>query len=388
MDRDAFDGLTRLLAASPSRRAALGALLGTGLAGVLGAAEAATKDRKRKRSNGKKGRGKAQLNAQAADCLSPGPGTNIAGCHFQGEDFSGQDLSSSRMVGTNFRRARLVGTNLSSSNAKDAVFREADLTCADLRSSALKGADFRAADLTGANLKSSGGCNGATFNNATTFCGTVMCDGSVRNDDCPGGPPPGACCSAADCPGGQACRNGTCDPCSASCTAGQCCAEGACAAGGTWEQCGANGAACETCAAGEVCAADGGSCEACATQTGGTACDGKFGPGGTDPGAQCGPGGGTACACAERADGSGSVCWGLTVGCQIGVPCETDADCVPLGSGLDRCVKRGACTLDVCNDGQATICVRSCAAGAALRVADAEPPPPGVEIQTLDGPRR
>lgn len=213
MDRDAFDGLAKLLAASPSRRAALGVLIGGGLAGALGATDA-NKDRK-KRGRGKQGRDTAQISAQAADCSNPGPSTNISGCPFQDADFSGDDLSGSRMVGTNFRRAELVGTDLSSSNARNAVFREADLTCADLRSSTLGGADFRAADLTGANLKSSGGCNSATFNAATTFCYTTMCDGSVRNDDCPSGFDPEAfCCADGDCLGGLSCVDNQCaNPC-------------------------------------------------------------------------------------------------------------------------------------------------------------------------------
>jgi hypothetical protein len=208
MDRDAFDGLAKVLAASPSRRAALGALLGAGLAATVSAAEA-KKDR-RQRKGGKQGK-KVQVTAQAADCLSPGQGTNISGCNYAGDDFSGGDLSSSRMVGTNFRGAALAATDLSSSNAKNAIFREANLTCADLRSSTLSGADFRAADLTQANLKSSGGCNTATFNAATTFCATTMCNGSVRNDDCPGGfDPAKACCVDADCPSGGICLDKQC----------------------------------------------------------------------------------------------------------------------------------------------------------------------------------
>lgn len=197
MDRNAFDGLTKLLGASPNRRAALGALFGAGLAGTLGAADAARKDRKRRKA-GKKRAGATEVSAQAADCLNPGPSSNISGCPFQNANFSGDDLSGSRMVATNFRDADLARTNLSSSNARNAIFREADLTCANLRSSTLGGADFRAANLTLATLKSSGGCNSATFNAATTFCATTMCDGSVRNDDCvDGGPPPLACCDPA-----------------------------------------------------------------------------------------------------------------------------------------------------------------------------------------------
>jgi hypothetical protein len=206
MDRDAFDGLTKLLASSPNRRKALGALLGAGLAGSLGAAEA-NKSRKGRRGGTK---GAARLAAEAT-CASPGPSANLSGCDFSGADFSGDDLSGSRLVATIFRGADLAGANLSSSNAKNAVFREADLSCANLRSSTLGGADFRGADLTQANLKSSGGCNTALFNAATTFCATTMCDGSVRNDDCPGGfDPTKACCAGTDCPGGQSCIGNQC----------------------------------------------------------------------------------------------------------------------------------------------------------------------------------
>ena len=41
MDRDVFDGFTKLLAASPSRRQALGVLLGVGVTGFAEAAAAA-----------------------------------------------------------------------------------------------------------------------------------------------------------------------------------------------------------------------------------------------------------------------------------------------------------------------------------------------------------
>lgn len=211
MDRDAFDGLTKVLAASPSRRAAIGALLGTGLGGALGTAGAAKRGRGTRRPRGKAGRRGAQVSAQAADCANPGPSSNISSCNFQDADFSGDDLSGSRMVATNFRNAELVGTDLSSSNAKNAVFREANLCGANLRSSTLGGADFRAANLTLATLQSSGGCNSATFNAATTFCATTMCDGSIRNDDCAGGfDPDNACCTDADCLGGQTCAGNQC----------------------------------------------------------------------------------------------------------------------------------------------------------------------------------
>jgi hypothetical protein len=50
MHREPFDALTRRVAATPSRRAALAALLGTGLAGVLEAGTFAKKGKKRKKA--------------------------------------------------------------------------------------------------------------------------------------------------------------------------------------------------------------------------------------------------------------------------------------------------------------------------------------------------
>ena len=217
MDHESFDKLARLLGSAGSRRAALGALFGTGLAGTLAAAEAAKKNRNKNRAKNRKTgkKGKTQVSAQAApDCSSPGPSSNISGCNYQNDDFSGDNLSSSRMVGTNFRGATLVGTNLSSSNAKGAIFRDANLCGADLRSSTLTNADFRNANLTNADLASSG-CGGANFTGAR-FCNTRTCNGTIRNDGCAGSPS-NACCENDDCPGAAACCANAC------CAAGQVC---------------------------------------------------------------------------------------------------------------------------------------------------------------------
>ena len=209
MDRERFDALTRLLAATPSRRAALGALLGTGLAGTLGVAEAAQKKRNKQRQKRTKNRRRGGVSAQAADCSSPGQGSNYSGCNFDDEDFSGEDLSSSRGVETSFRTAELVGTDFSSSNLKSAVFRNANLCGADLSSSTLRSTNFRDANLTNADLSSSV-CGGAIFTGAT-FCNTRTCNGAVRNDDCPDGvAPEDACCVNTDCPAGQRCADGAC----------------------------------------------------------------------------------------------------------------------------------------------------------------------------------
>ena len=68
---------------------------------------------------------------------APVPASNLNGCPFRSEDFSGDNLSGFKMIATNFRDAPLVGTNLSSSNAKGGVFRGpicAGPTCAPRRS--------------------------------------------------------------------------------------------------------------------------------------------------------------------------------------------------------------------------------------------------------------
>ncbi|MGH2616171.1 MAG: pentapeptide repeat-containing protein [Thermomicrobiales bacterium] len=138
----------------------------------------------------------------------------MSGCDFDGRDFSGDDLSGSSMVGTNFTNAELVGTDLSSSNMRNAVFRGANLCGADLSSSQLRNADFRgfaplgrSTNLTLADLSSSG-CAGIDTNQFTFICGTTWCDGSVRNDSCPGGPPPDFCCPG--CTGGAECVDNQC----------------------------------------------------------------------------------------------------------------------------------------------------------------------------------
>ena len=195
MDLDAFDRFTRVLASDSSRRSVIGVLLGGSLAGAAGVADARKNNRKAKAR--KKNRRARTVFIEAADCLNPGPSSNMNGCNFTNDDFVGADLSSSSMRGTRFRGA--------------------NLTCADLSSSQLKDADFRgfalpgnATNLTLADLSSSG-CIGTRFNDRTLFCGTIGCDGTVRNDDCPGGPPAGACCAAADCGFSANCVENACE---------------------------------------------------------------------------------------------------------------------------------------------------------------------------------
>lgn len=75
MDREHFDALTRLFAANPTRRAALGALLAAGLAGASGRAEAKPNVRnrtKRKTHTKRKQQSPVALSAEAADCRNRG----------------------------------------------------------------------------------------------------------------------------------------------------------------------------------------------------------------------------------------------------------------------------------------------------------------------------
>jgi hypothetical protein len=213
MDREQFDALTRMLAATPSRRAALGALLGAGLAGGAGrtAANARGNARTRHKAKGK------NVAAQAADCLSPGHGTNLNGCNFNNRDFAGADLSSSSMRGTRFRGANLCGADLSSSQLRDA----------DFRGFAAPG---NATNLTRADLSSSG-CNGTQFNSRTLFCNTKTCNGAISNRDCPQGIAPGdVCCTDRHCGPGRFCCGGVCRECcdTDDCAAGEVCVNNEC----------------------------------------------------------------------------------------------------------------------------------------------------------------
>lgn len=212
MDRDAFDGLTRLLATTPSRRAALGALLGATLTGTSVAGARNGRARRGKSHQA----GRARVSAQGVNCDRSGPTSNVSGCTLDGRDFSGDDLSNAKMVGASFRGATLRGTDLSSSDMKNAIFRGADLTCADLHASMLKKADFRGpsgagvTDLTGADLSQSA-CSGIRFDDKTRLCRTRLCDGHISDEDCPGGvAPEGFCCGDKDCSGGRSCVNNRC----------------------------------------------------------------------------------------------------------------------------------------------------------------------------------
>jgi hypothetical protein len=179
VDRDRFDSLTRVLATTPSRRAALGALLAASVAAVPGLTDARNKKSKNRKKDRKNARKKtpavaapaveASISAEAVVCQPPRHSANLSGCNYNNDDLSGADLSSSRMVGTSFRGTNLCGADLSSSQLKNADFRGF--------------AAGNVTNLTNADLHSSG-CAGILTNSRTIFCNTIGCDGEVINPDC------------------------------------------------------------------------------------------------------------------------------------------------------------------------------------------------------------
>jgi hypothetical protein len=187
MDHESFDSLTRVMGKPGSRRAVLGTLLGTGLAGALA---------------------RGGVSAQTT-CPPPDNGVNRSGCDYTGQDFSSQDIHSSTYRNTVFRDTTMVLTDLHSSSMRGADFENANLCRADLSSSVLREVNFASANLTMADLSSSGGCGSATFTAGTTFCQTKMCNGSIRNDDCGTG---AVCCIDADCPAALNCVGNICEP--------------------------------------------------------------------------------------------------------------------------------------------------------------------------------
>ena len=60
---------------------------------------------------------------------------------------------------------------------------------------------------------SSSGCDGVRFNDRTLFCGTRTCNGAIRDDGCPEGvAPEEVCCFNHECPPGEYCVDGVCQP--------------------------------------------------------------------------------------------------------------------------------------------------------------------------------
>lgn len=176
MDQKSFDRLARRLSGVQPRRSVLAAVASIGLLGSQRAADAKSRKARRRAR---------RVTAQAADCLSLGPGSNVSRCDYSRTSLRNRDLSGSTMVGAKFNQADLCGANLSSSSLRNAQFNGANLFRANLRSS---------------------GCRGVQFNADTILCLTTDCNGNLRNDDCPtDGSQNLICCSDSHCPAGTVC---------------------------------------------------------------------------------------------------------------------------------------------------------------------------------------
>jgi hypothetical protein len=203
MDHDSFDRLIRVLGSPGTRRSALGTLLGVGIAGTAGIADAKNKGKGKSRNKGKgksrkkdRNKNRAQapaakapaVEAEAVVCEPPRHSARLVACDYSGDDLTGVDMHSSNLKDAKFIGTNLCGADLHSSTLRNVQFDNANLTRADLHSSACGGADF-----TGA-----------------TFCRTIGCDGDIINPIC------ATCCVSSDCTplsGGlvpRICQGGTC----------------------------------------------------------------------------------------------------------------------------------------------------------------------------------
>jgi hypothetical protein len=208
VDREAFDRLSRLVAAAGTRRAALRLLLGGAVMGVAAGAEetAARQGRRGRRQRGK-------VRAQQVEPLCPTTcnqncsnkplhgGVNLTKCDFNGDDLDGVNLRGSNLSKACFENSSLRFANFRGTNASKTCFCGADLT----------GADFRGSNVTKAQLD----C-------AVLACNTIL----------PNGKP------AQPCNPGETCCDGECvdleeDPvncgrCGKRCQIYQVCQEGGC----------------------------------------------------------------------------------------------------------------------------------------------------------------
>jgi hypothetical protein len=181
VDQKSFDHLTRLLGGAGNRRGVFGALLGAGLLGIAGTADAASKRRRRQK---RRLRGQAQPGLR--DCPNPGPGKNLTNCDFSGQDLRGKSLRGANLSGASFASANLCGTDLRGANLQRTDFTTANLTRVD----------FRGTNLSTARL------------DLATFCQTRLPNGTLDNSGCPSDGE--VCCVDAQCPPGAICQRGSC----------------------------------------------------------------------------------------------------------------------------------------------------------------------------------
>jgi hypothetical protein len=244
MDRDRFDALARLLAATGSRRRTLGALLGIAVFGegvdALAKKNGTGSKNRSKNRNQKKRRQKerrARDQAAPANCFTgspciPGPGTNLASCDFEGTNaLAGQNLRGSNLSKANLQDADASGAKLNSANLGGACLVDANLT----------GATTGSANFTGAIFCRTKMPNG-TINNSGCNKGTRCCPTCINFGEVCGPGIGGSCCNSFVCEGGTCrcplgqtrCPDGVCRECcengqQSTCPANEICCAGDCA---------------------------------------------------------------------------------------------------------------------------------------------------------------
>jgi hypothetical protein len=187
MDASRFDGLTRWLAASSSRRAAFPILL-TALTGAVSrhAQDAAARKRRSRRPR----RAAAAADPDRAPCpnrcrpcsaIALTSGADLRGCDFSGQTLTKRDLSSCILHGACLQGADLRDTVLDGADLGGACLRDANLAHASLRGVSLKDATLCGANLSRTNL--SGARVAAAQLECALVCSTTMPDGSLGDDD-------------------------------------------------------------------------------------------------------------------------------------------------------------------------------------------------------------
>src|SRR5262245_12804432 len=118
MDREQFDAWTRWVATRGSRRAALGALLGSVLVGQAAMATGGKHHHKGKHHDDDGDDG--PRSCYPGDTCVPGTARNNKGCDFSNSDvFVGLAAQSSNLSGSNFTNADLRGADLRAVNLSD-----------------------------------------------------------------------------------------------------------------------------------------------------------------------------------------------------------------------------------------------------------------------------
>jgi uncharacterized protein YjbI with pentapeptide repeats len=125
------------------------------------------------------------------------PGANLQGANLQGAELNGANLERANLIYADLSSGNLIGANLKRANLRSADLRSADLIYADMAFANLQGANLTGADLYGVNLIGANLAYADLTNadlsvknlntvdtTATTFCRTIMPDGSTNNSGC------------------------------------------------------------------------------------------------------------------------------------------------------------------------------------------------------------